>query len=87
MNASPPNRNEPNANALRGGGSKGGKRGGDNTPIGVDEETLQQDLNRYGALIANAEAIVDQNINTPLTVSRFGFVNALLRTLFRRRGE
>lgn len=79
MDSSPPNRNEPNAGALR-----GSNKSGENAPVGVDAETVQQDLARYSALIANAENIVDQNVNTPLTVSRFGFVNALLRAFFRR---
>lgn len=57
----------------------------DNAPVGVDAETVQQDLARYGALIANTEDVVNHNINAPLTVSRFGFVNALLHALFRRR--
>ena len=60
------------------------KRPDDNAPVGVDAQTVEQDVARYGALIANAESVVDQNVNTPLTVSRFGFVNALLRALFRR---
>lgn len=80
MSTPPVNRNEPNSGALR---SKK-KRGDDNAPVGVDPETVKEDLARYGALIANAESVVDQNVNAPLTFSRFGFVNALLRVLFRR---
>lgn len=79
MSTPPLNRNEPNSRTLR---SK--KRGDDNAPVGVDAETVKEDLARYGSLIANAESVVDQNVNTPLTFSRFGFVNALLRVLFRR---
>jgi hypothetical protein len=69
-----PNRNDPKARAAQ---SKDG-------PVGVDEQTLADDVARYGALIANAKNIVDKNVNTPLTVSRFGFVNSLLRVLTRR---
>ena len=79
MNPPSPDRNAPNTKALRAGKSRK-----DNAPVGVDPETVQQDLARYGVLIANAEEVVDKNVNTPLTFSRFGFVNALLRALFRR---
>lgn len=79
MNQPPPSRNEPDSDVLRAEKSRK-----DNAPVGVDPETVQQDLARYGALIADAENVVNRNINTPLTVSRFGFVNALLRAFFRR---
>ncbi len=79
MNATPPNRNEPSTGAKR-----AKKNRDDNTPVGVDSETVAQDVARYGALIANAEHVVDQNVNTPLTVSRLGFVNAMLRAFLRR---
>jgi hypothetical protein len=81
VSGAPPNRNEPRAKSLR--GEKGRN---DNDPVGVDPETVEQDLARYGALIANAENVVNHNINAPVTVSRFGFVNALLRA-FSRRGD
>jgi len=74
-----PNRNEPGSST-----SRGKQSGKDNAPVGVDAETVEQDIARYGALIANAENVVDENVNASLTVSRFGFVNTLIRALFRR---
>lgn len=82
MSWTPPDRNEPGKRADR--TERAQKSGEENGPVGVDPETVEQDMARYGALIANAKDVVDHNINAPVTVSRFGFVNALLRAFFRR---
>ena len=70
-----PSRNDPNAPA---------PSNDKDAPIGVDQQTLADDLARYGSLIANAESVVNKNVTTPLPYSRFGFVNSLIRVFSRR---
>ena len=75
-----PNRNDPSAASPSAPANVKSK----DAPIGVDEQTLANDIARYGSLIANAENVVNKNVNTPLTYSRFGFVNSLIRVFTRR---